>query len=54
MNGFGHGLWTPIEGINQRNLKMWQTEYALAVSKNLVVGVNFRLCSERDFLTSRP
>ena len=25
---------------------MWLTKYALAVPKNLVVGVNFRLCSE--------
>ena len=22
-NGFGHGLCTPNEGINQRNLKIW-------------------------------
>ena len=22
-NGFYHGLWTPNEGINQRNLKFW-------------------------------
>ena len=25
---------------------MWQTKYALAVPKNLGVGVNFRPCSE--------
>ena len=29
---------------------MCQTKYALAVPKNL--GVDFRLCSEGDFLTS--
>ena len=32
---------------------MWQTEYALAVQKYLGVGVDFRLCSEGDFLTGR-
>ena len=39
-----HGLRTPNEGINQSNLKigaMWQTKYALAVPKNLGVGVDF-------------
>ena len=25
---------------------MWQTKYALAVPKNLGLGLNFRLCSE--------
>ena len=30
---------------------MWQTKYASAVTKNLGVGVDFRLCSEGDFLT---
>ena len=29
---------------------MWQTKYALAVPKNLGVGVDFRLFSEGDFL----
>ena len=54
-NGYGnsHGLRTPNEGINQRNL-MWQTKYATAVPKNLGVGVDFRSCSEGDFLTGRP
>ena len=33
---------------------MWQTKYALAVSKNLGVGVDFLLCREGDFLTGRP
>jgi hypothetical protein len=28
---------------------MWQTKYALAVPKNLGVGVNFWLCSEGYF-----
>ena len=30
---------------------MWQTKYALAVPKNLGVGVDFRLRSKDDFLT---
>ena len=33
---------------------MWQTKYASAVPKNLGVGVDFRSCSEGDFLTGRP
>ena len=33
---------------------MWQTKYALAVPKNLGVGVDFRPCSEGDFLTGHP
>ena len=33
---------------------MWQTKYALAVPKNLGVGVNFRPCSEGYFLSGRP
>ena len=33
---------------------MWQTKYALAVSKNLGVGVGFRPCSEDNFFTGRP
>ena len=37
-----HGLWTPNEDINQRNLKIWQTKYALAVPKNLEMGVDFQ------------
>jgi hypothetical protein len=38
------GLQTPNEGINQRNLKIWADvadKYALAVLKNLGVGVDF-------------
>ena len=31
---------------------MWQTKYASAVPKNLGVGVDFRPCSEDDFLRS--
>ena len=31
---------------------MWQTKYASAVPKNLGVGVDFRPCSEGDFLTA--
>ena len=49
-----HGLRTPNEGINQRYLKNWADEYALAVPKNLGVGVNFRPCSEGYFLSGRP
>ena len=30
---------------------MWQTKYALAVSKNLGLGFDFWPCSEGDFLT---
>ena len=30
---------------------MWQTKYALAVPKNLGVGVDFGPYSEGDFLT---
>ena len=33
---------------------MWQTNYASAVPKNLGVGVDFRPCSEGNFLTGRP
>jgi hypothetical protein len=37
-NQRSHGLWTPNESINQRNMKfglMWQTKYASAVPKNV-------------------
>ena len=53
----GQGLQTPNEGINQKNLKIWADvadKNALAVSKNLGVGVNFRPYIEGDFLTGRP
>ena len=33
---------------------MWQTKYASAIPKNLGVGVDFRSCSEGNFLTGRP
>ena len=33
---------------------MWQTKYALAVPKNLGVGVDFWPFSEDDFLSGRP
>ena len=56
-----HGVRTPNEGINQRNLKIWpdvscdrQNSYASAVPKNLGVEVDFRTCSEGNFLTGRP
>ena len=32
---------------------MWQAKYALAVTKNLGVRVNFRLCSEGYFVYGR-
>ena len=52
-----HGLQTPNEGINQRNMKfwsIWQTKYALGVPKNLGLGFDLRSCSEGDFLIRRP
>ena len=33
---------------------MWQTKYASAIPKDLGVGVDFRPCSEGDFLSGRP
>jgi hypothetical protein len=33
---------------------MWQTKYASAAPKNLGWGLNFRPCSEGDFLTGSP
>ena len=33
---------------------MWQAKYALAVPKNLGLGLNFRLYSEGYFLSGRP
>jgi hypothetical protein len=33
---------------------MWQTKYALAVPKNLGVGVNFWPCREGHFLSGCP
>ena len=33
---------------------MWQTKYASAVPKNLGLGLNFRPCSEGNFLSGRP
>ena len=47
-----HGLRTPNEGINQKIWKfgpMWQAKYALAVPKDLGVGVDFWPWSEGDF-----
>ena len=54
-NAMADGLWTPNEGINQRNLKFWadvQTKYASAVPINL--GFDFRPCSEGDFFIGHP
>ena len=56
-DGLRHGLRTPNEGINQRNLKIWADvadKDASAVPKNLGLGLDFRLCSEGDFLTGCP
>ena len=56
-HSFKHRLRTRNEGINLKNLKIWADiadKYALAVPKNLGVGVDFRPCSEGDFLTGRP
>ena len=58
VNGQANGLQTPNEGINQRNSKclgqMWQTNMLRPyISKNLGLGVDFRPCSEGDFLTGR-
>ena len=33
---------------------MWQIKYALAIPKNLGVGVDFQSCSEDNFLTGCP
>ena len=52
-----HGLRTPNEGINQRDLKlflMWQTKYASSVLKNLRLGLNYQPCSEDYFFSGRP
>ena len=52
-----HGLQTPNEGMNQRNLKiwpMWQTKYASPGPKNFVVGVDFCFCTEGRFLIRCP
>ena len=56
--GSVHGLRTPNEGKNQRNLsklgRMWQTKYASAVLKKFGVGVDFLPCSEGDFNMRYP
>ena len=58
IDSLGHGLRTPNEGINQRNLKIWADVadkiYASAVPTNLGLGFDFRPCSEGSFLTRRP
>ena len=54
--GQHHGLRTPSEDINQRNLKIWADvadKNASAVPKNLGVGVDFWLGSEGDFLNGQ-
>ena len=55
-----HGLRTPNEGINQRNLKIcadaWcgRQNMLRLYLKYLGVGVDFRPFSEGDFLSGRP
>ena len=43
--------------IEIRYMNIWKigpTKYALAIPKNLGLGLNFRPCSERYFLSGRP
>ena len=52
-----HKLPIPNEGMNQRNLKIWANvvdKICFGRTKNLGVGVDFRPCSEGNFLTGRP
>ena len=56
-NLYDHGLRTPDEGINQRNLKIWADvadKIFLGLPKYLGVGVDFRSFSEGDFLSGCP
>ena len=51
-----HGLQTSNEGINQRNLKIWADvadKICFGRTQQLGMGVNFRPCSDGDFLTGR-
>ena len=51
-----HGLWTPHEVINQRNLKIWADvadKICFGRTQQLGMGVNFRPCSDGDFPTGR-
>ena len=58
MNGpLSEPRFNPLLHYNWQSEKfgpMWQTKYALAVPENLGVELNFRPCSEGDFLTGRP
>ena len=57
MNTTSHGLRTPNEGINQRNLKVWADvaeKTPLSVTKDLGLGFDFGPCREGDFLTGHP
>ena len=52
-----HGLRTPNEGINQRNLKFWANvtdKICFPVPQNLGLGFDFWPYSEGDFLTGGP
>ena len=58
MDIFCHGLLTPNEGINQRNLKIWADPAdKICFGRNYInlgLGFDFRPCSEDNFLTGRP
>ena len=52
-----HRLWTPNEGINQINLKIWAdvaNKICFGLPKNIGVGVDFRPCREGDCLYGHP
>ena len=49
----GHTMDASIKDIWKIG-SMWQTKYVSAVPKNLGLGVDFRPCSEGNFLTWRP
>ena len=50
---YGHPMKTKIKEILNFG-PIWQTKYALAVTKNMGLGFDFRPCSEGNFLTGRP
>ena len=52
-----HGLRTPNEGVNQRNLKFFAyvaDKICFGQPKNLGEGVDLQPCSEGHFLTGCP
>ena len=50
---YGHPMKAQIKDIWKMG-PMWQTKPASAVLKNLGLGLNFRPCGERYFLSGRP